>query len=90
MARRFCPDYRRTAIALIAMVLLSALATIYAQLIVIVAGAALGLLLCRKVVSPKAVSQHTHEFRVSRPVSAVALTLFCALLFGLLHAYTLQ
>jgi chromate transporter len=83
MARRLCPDHRRTAIALIAMALLGILTTVYSQLIVIVVGAALGLLLCQATASPNAVSQHAHEFRVSRAVGAVALTLFFLLLFGL-------
>jgi chromate transporter len=49
MARRLCPDQRRAAIALIAMAVLSVLTTVYAQLIVIVLGAALGLALCQTV-----------------------------------------
>ena len=85
MARRLCPDHRRAAIALIAIAVLSILTTAYAQLIVIGLGAVLGLALCRTTTSSDGghVPQHTHEFPVSRTVSAVALILFCVLLFGL-------
>ena len=85
MARRLCPDHRRAAIALIALALLSVLTTVYAQLLVIVVGAVLGLLLCQPDASANPVSRHAHvlEFRVSRAAGAVALVLFCLLLFGL-------
>jgi chromate transporter len=85
MARRLCPDHRRAAIALIAIAVLSILTTAYAQLIVIGLGAVLGLALCHTTTSSDGghVPQHTHEFPVSRTVSAVALILFCVLLFGL-------
>jgi chromate transporter len=85
MARRLCPDQRRAAIALIAIGVLSILTTVYAQLIVIALGAVLGLALCPATTSSGAsrVPQHTHEIRVSRTVGAVALILFCVLLFGL-------
>ena len=85
MARRLCPDRRRAAIALVAVALLSVLTTVYAQLIVIALGAALGLVFCRTTRSANAVStqQYADQFRVSRTVGAVALTLFCVLLFGL-------
>jgi chromate transporter len=85
MARRLCPDQRRAAIALIAIGALSILTTVYAQLIVIALGAVLGLALCPATTSSGAsrVPQHTHEIRVSRTVGAVALILFCVLLFGL-------
>jgi chromate transporter len=85
MARRLCPDQRRAAIALIAIGVLSILTTVYAQLIVIALGAVLGLALCPATTSSDAsrVPQHTHEIRVPRTVGAVALILFCVLLFGL-------
>jgi chromate transporter len=85
MARRLCPDHRRAAIALIAVAVLGILSTVYAQLIVIGLGAVLGLVLCRNTTSTDTarVLQHTHEFRVSRTVGAIALILFCVLLFGL-------
>lgn len=85
MARRLCPDHRRAAIALFAMALLSVLTTVYAQLIVIAIGAALGVLLCGTNGSAIAVSrpQHAHALRVSRTAGAFALTLFCVLLVGL-------
>ncbi|MFX6335087.1 chromate transporter, partial [Acinetobacter baumannii] len=47
MARRLCPDLRRAGIALAAIVLLGLTASVYAQLIAIALGAALGLALCR-------------------------------------------
>lgn len=85
MARRLCPDRRRAGIALAAIAILSVLATVYAQLIVIVLGAVLGLVLCRTTASPTMVGmrQHTNEFRVSRTIGGMALVLFCGLLFGL-------
>ncbi|HEY4296472.1 MAG TPA: chromate efflux transporter [Paraburkholderia sp.] len=85
MARRLCPDRRRAAIALVAVALLSVLTTVYAQLIVIALGAVLGLVFCRTTPSASAVStqQYADQFRVSRTAGAVALTLFCVLLFGL-------
>ncbi|MCC8393548.1 chromate efflux transporter [Paraburkholderia sp. MMS20-SJTR3] len=89
MARRLCPDRRHAAIAVVALVLLGVLTTVYAQLIVIVVGAALGWLLCRANATATAVAppagelQHGNQFRVSRRAGAIALTLFCVLLFGL-------
>ncbi|WP_229517851.1 chromate efflux transporter [Paraburkholderia terrae] len=85
MARRLCPDQRRAAIALIAIGVLSILTTVYAQLIVIALGAVLGLAFCQTTTSSDAsrVPLHTHEIRVSRTAGAVALILFCVLLFGL-------
>lgn len=85
MARRLCPDRRRAAIALVAIALLGVLTTVYAQLIVIALGAVLGLVFCRTSPSASAVSaqQYADQFRVSRTAGAVALTLFCVLLFGL-------
>jgi chromate transporter len=84
MARRLCPDHRRTAIALLAIAVLSVLTTFYAQLIVIVLGAVLGVLLCRTetpITTTRAMQ--ASEFRVPRTAGAVALILFCVLLFGL-------
>ncbi|MGZ2749437.1 chromate efflux transporter [Burkholderia stagnalis] len=84
MARRLCPDHRRAAIALVAVGVLNVLITVYAQLLVIVLGALLGLVLCRT--SAEAGSANVREcrdrFRVSRTASAVAMTVFCVLLFG--------
>ena len=64
--------------------MLSVLTTLYAQLIAIVLGAVLGLLLYRTD-RPSATTGATHagEFRVTRAAGAVALALFCALLFAL-------
>ncbi|QGZ57148.1 chromate efflux transporter [Paraburkholderia acidiphila] len=85
MARRLCPDHRRAGIALIALLLLAVMTTAYAQLIVIVLGAVLGIVLCRSTASgtvPGA-REHTQAFRVSRTAGLFALALFCVLLFGL-------
>ncbi|CAN0625947.1 chromate transporter [Burkholderia multivorans] len=85
MARRLCPDSRRAGIALVTIGILAVLTTVYAQLIVIVLGALLGVALCRTTASASlaGMRQHTQEFRVSRLIGAIALILFCALLFGL-------
>ncbi|WP_310633279.1 chromate efflux transporter [Paraburkholderia sp.] len=93
MARRLCPDRRRAAIALAGLAVSCALTSVYAQLVVIAFGAALGFVLCQPVVSKDASAnssanaagprQHAHEFRVSHAAGGVALVLFCALLFGL-------
>jgi len=85
MARRLCPDRRRASIALAALAALSVLTTVYAQLIVIAFGAVAGFVFCRTTASASAVGarQHVHEFRVSHTAGAVALLLFCVLLFGL-------
>ncbi|WP_233830216.1 chromate efflux transporter [Paraburkholderia sp. ZP32-5] len=86
MARRLCPDRRRAAIALASIALLSLLDTAFAQLIVIGAGALLGVALCRPNAADaasRAPSQHRHHFQVSRPAGIAALIAFCALLFAL-------
>lgn len=87
MGRRLCPDRRRTAIALAAIALLSAMHTAYAQLIVIALGALTGLALYRNdpafdaLAVPRTTA--TFERRVSHAAGIVALVLFCALLAGL-------
>lgn len=85
MARRLCPDHRRAGIALAVMGLLALVTSVYAQLVAIVLGAALGLVLCRNL--PGSVETdtvaHGNAFHVSRSTGAIALALFCALLFGL-------
>lgn len=85
MARRLCPDHRRAAIALVAIALLSVLSTVYAQLIVIVLGAVLGLLLCRTPAAQPLgrTGDPQHGFRVGHVAGVIALALFCVLLFGL-------
>jgi len=85
MARRFCPDHRRAGIALVSIVLLTVLTTVYAQLVVIALGALLGIALCRPDSRAGIVGTHPHasEFRVPRTIGALCLALFCALLFGL-------
>ncbi len=92
MARRLCPDHRRAAIALVAMAVLSMLTTAYSQLIVIALGALLGLAFCKTTSPANAVTvpENTDEFRFSRAVGALALTLFCILLFGLPALATLD
>ncbi|WP_250455153.1 chromate efflux transporter [Caballeronia sp. ATUFL_M2_KS44] len=85
MARRLCPDHRRAGIALATIALLALIDTAYAQLIAILLGALLGVAMCRTN-APASIAtthEHTHEFRVSRLAGALALILFCALLFGL-------
>ena len=85
MARRLCPDRRRAAIALAAVALLSFLTTAFAQLIVIAAGAVLGLVLCRTDAGEPArtVAPNAGHFRVSRTAGVIALIAFCVLLLGL-------
>ncbi|WP_370885479.1 chromate efflux transporter [Caballeronia sp. RCC_10] len=85
MARRLCPDRRRASIALAALAALSVLTTVYAQLIVIAFGAVAGFVFCRTTASDGELGgrQYAHEFRVSHAAGAVALLLFCVLLFGL-------
>lgn len=85
MARRLCPDHRRAAIALVAIALLNVLSTVYAQLIVIVLGAVLGLLLCRTPAAQPLgrTGDPQHGFRVGHVAGVIALALFCVLLFGL-------
>jgi chromate transporter len=92
MARRLCPDRRRAAIALIAVAMLSVLTTDFAQLIVIAAGALLGLALCRTDATNAttttdsagdAGASNAAQFHLSRKAGVVALIVFCALLFGL-------
>lgn len=84
MARRLCPDTRRAAIALAALVALAWMTTVYAQLVVIVLGAALGYALLRSAgTACAAASAMPHHFHVSRTVGALALLLFCVLLAGL-------
>ncbi|BCG01753.1 chromate transporter (plasmid) [Paraburkholderia sp. PGU19] len=85
MARRLCPDRRRAAIALAAVAALSVLTTVYAQLVVIGLGAVLGLALCRTTApaTKEGGRQRADEIRVHRLVGGLAISLFCALLFGL-------
>lgn len=85
MARRLCPDRRRAGIALIAVIAISTLSTVYAQLIVIALGAGLGLWLCRDAASSGITrsSALMQEVKISRAAGVIALVLFCVLLFGL-------
>lgn len=84
MARRLCPDRRRAGIALASIAMIALLPTVYAQLIVIVLGAALGFVLCGTTESATVPGrQHTDAFPVSRTAGTIALVLFGALLLGL-------
>jgi chromate transporter len=85
MSRRLCPDRRRAAIALVSLAGLSLMATAYAQLIVIGAGALLGLALCRTdaATATRVARPYADEFHVSRKAGIAALIAFCILLFGL-------
>jgi chromate transporter len=85
MARRLCPDRRRAAIALASIALASLLATAFAQLIVIGAGALLGVALCRPSATDttRHAPVHPGHFQVSRTMGIAALVVFCALLFAL-------
>ena len=85
MARKLCPDWQRASIAVISVAVLSVLTTVYAQLVVIVLGAILGLALCRssRPVSSGQRAEQGAAFRVSHVASIVSLMLFCTLLFGL-------
>ncbi|AOY99793.1 chromate ion family chromate transporter [Cupriavidus sp. USMAHM13] len=82
MARKLCPDHRRAAIALSAILLLSVLTTVYAQVIAIGAGAVLGLLLCRRTdgAGMGAPASPAPGGPLSRRTGILALALFCALL----------
>ncbi|SAK49145.1 chromate transport protein [Caballeronia ptereochthonis] len=81
MARRLCPDHRRAGIALLSLGLLSVLNTVYAQLLVIASGAALGMVVCGGANS-SVPSRPAYEFRVSRTAGMIALILFLLLLLG--------
>lgn len=85
MARRLCPDARRAGIALLAIVMLAVLATPYAQVMVIAAGALLGLAFCAGLAttSREPQTEAGSGWRGSRKVSGVALALYLALLVGL-------
>ena len=86
MARRLCPDRARIAIALAAIVVLSMLDTVYAQIVVIGGGALLGFVLCRDIAvqpCPDDIQRIQPAFRLSRSASVTAFALFCALFAGL-------
>jgi chromate transporter len=93
MGRRLCPDGRRAAIAIGAIVLLSLMHTVYAQLIVIALGATAGFACYRRDAVPgvrpgPATNSHTGmsempQWRVSHAAGVAALVLFCLLLAGL-------
>jgi chromate transporter len=85
MARRLCPDLTRAGIALVALVVVSLSASAYAQFIVIVLGAALGLAFCRPPASPaeRSRSGGVEEFPISHKLALCALAVFFALLLGL-------
>jgi len=81
MVRTLCPDLRRALIGLAALALALALRTPGGQVAVLVAGALLGVALCRSVDSSPA---QAHEpLPVSRRVGVAALAAFLLLLFGI-------
>jgi len=92
MARRLCPDRQRAAIALIAVAVLAVLTTVYAQLLVILLGALLGIGFCRTQCAPRNHEPHAAvgALRVSRVAGWSALAVFCFLLFGLPVLLTLH
>jgi chromate transporter len=81
MARTLCPDPARALIGLSALVFALLLRSPAAQIAVIVAGALLGLALCRGV--PAAADEAAPYSPVSRRAGLAALTLFLLLLGGL-------
>lgn len=87
MGRRLCPDRRRTAIALSAVALLSAMHSAYAQLIVIAFGAAAGFAFYRRDAAFDArgatLTTGTLQTRIPHAAGIVALVLFCLLLGAL-------
>ncbi|MEA3126090.1 MAG: chromate transporter [Caballeronia sp.] len=92
MARRLCPDRQRAAIALIAIAMLAVLTTVYAQLLVIVLGALLGVVFCRSEGAQRGSEPHAAvaALRVSPVVGWAALALFFVLLLGLPTLLTLH
>jgi len=92
MARRLCPDRQRAAIALVAMLVLAILTTIYAQLLVIGLGALLGAVFCRIPGEMKNRESHpmVSTLHVSRVIGWGALALFFVLLLGLPAVLTLH
>ncbi|CAM2158797.1 chromate transporter (plasmid) [Pararobbsia alpina] len=85
MARRLCTDIKRVVIAVLAVVIVSVTSSDYAQLIVIVFGAALGFVLCRtnRLTPGPDLTSEVSGFGISRAAGMAALTLFLGLLFGL-------
>jgi chromate transporter len=81
MARTLCPDLARAFIAIVALTLALLVRSAAAQILVIVAGALLGLALCRGVPAP--VGEGALDCPVSRRAGLGALTLFLLLLVGL-------
>lgn len=80
MAQKLCPDRERASIAVAGALLTIFVAGSAGQIAAIVAGAVLGLWLCRDLVTPD--SLHT-RFPIGRRAGAIALTLFFLLLVGL-------
>jgi chromate transporter len=80
MARNLCPDKERASISLAAVLVVILAAGSIGQVAAIVLGGLAGLWLCRS--KGEAITGHV-SFPVSRSAGAVALSLFCILLFGL-------
>ena len=79
MARKLCPDRPRIAIALAAASFLLIVGSAGGQLIVLVAGAVAGMVLCRHM----PLDLHPLTMPVSRQLAWIALALCAVLLFGL-------
>nr|WP_297462230.1 chromate efflux transporter [uncultured Halomonas sp.] len=80
MARALCPDRRRAAIAIVAVLIVTFISSSLGQIAAIVAGALGGWVACRQVEAPSA---SRLRFRLSRRTGATSLGLFLLLLFGL-------
>jgi len=82
MARTLCPDVARAGVALLALGVSLRLPGLAGQLLVMTAGALLGVLLCRRAASGIAAAPAA-AVPVSRRAGTVALALFLGLLFAL-------
>ncbi|SDK84166.1 chromate transporter [Modicisalibacter muralis] len=86
MARNLCPDRRRAAIAIVAVLIVTFISSSLGQIAAIVVGALAGWVGCRRIQAPSANRLH---FGLSPRAGVVALGLFLFLLFGLPLALTL-
>lgn len=80
MARNFCPDRTRSAIALAAVAAIALIGGPAGQITAIVIGVLAGLLLCRSVTQTE---RHHLHFPVSKAAGHMSATLFSMLLLGL-------
>ncbi|WP_431190024.1 chromate efflux transporter [Desulfurivibrio dismutans] len=81
MAVQLCPDRQRTTLALLAAMAVLALPGSLTQILVILAGGAMGLILYRDSGEPPVIDHHFPA--ISRRLGVVCLIAFFALLFGL-------